>query len=189
MREKKTRRRGAVLEQAILDAAWIELREGGWAGFTIEGVAARSGAAKTVIYRRWRNRAELVQHMLNEAARSQPDLPSSGYLRADLVALLGAISEFLRGPFGQAIRGSMSEGDFASTPSVFGERAVILGLQKLVEQAVDRGELSRSPAPLAVNLGHSVVMWEFLATGAPPGHGDIESLVDAAWLPALRRTD
>jgi AcrR family transcriptional regulator len=55
------------LEQAIVDAAWQELTERGWAGFTVEGVAARSGAAKTVIYRRWRNRVHLAQDMLLRA--------------------------------------------------------------------------------------------------------------------------
>ena len=46
-----TRRRGAVLEEAILTAAWDELAERGWAGFGIEGVSNRCGTAKAVVYR------------------------------------------------------------------------------------------------------------------------------------------
>ena len=60
-----TRRRGAVLEEAILTAAWDELAERGWAGFGIEGVSNRVETAKAVVYRRWRNRVELVQEMLD----------------------------------------------------------------------------------------------------------------------------
>ena len=84
--EKQTRRRGAALESVILEAAWQELSERGWAGFTVEGVAARSGAAKTVIYRRWSNRVALVEDMLNRA-RADAEVPfgSSGSLRADLL--------------------------------------------------------------------------------------------------------
>ena len=37
----RTRRRGAALEAAILDAAWDQLTDGGYGDFTLEAVAAR----------------------------------------------------------------------------------------------------------------------------------------------------
>ena len=52
-----TRRRGATLERALLDAAWEELQESGYARLTMERVADRAGTSRAVIYRRWRNRA------------------------------------------------------------------------------------------------------------------------------------
>src|ERR1700722_20923204 len=55
-----TRRRGATLEHALLDAAWEELQESGYAKLTMERVAERAGTSRAVIYRRWRNRSELV---------------------------------------------------------------------------------------------------------------------------------
>src|ERR1700683_2914301 len=55
-----TRRRGATLEHALLDAAWQELQESGYSKLTMERVAERAGTSRAVIYRRWRNRAELV---------------------------------------------------------------------------------------------------------------------------------
>jgi AcrR family transcriptional regulator len=56
-----TRRRyGAALERALLGAAWEELRESGYAGFTIDAVARRAGTSRPVLYRRWPNRAQLV---------------------------------------------------------------------------------------------------------------------------------
>lgn len=184
--EKKTRRRGVELDRAILDAAWLELRELGWTRFTIEGVSARSRVAKTVIYRRWRNRADLVQHMLNDEAANQPELESSGDLRTDLVTLLTSICEFLRGPFGQAIRGAVSDAESAASPTVFGDEVVIARLQGLVDESVARGELSSGPGPLAMNLGHAVMLWEFIATGAPPAPDGVERFVDTVWLPTLR---
>src|SRR5262245_44560170 len=53
-------RRRARSDQAILEAARALLAEVGVRGLTIEGVAARSGVAKTTIYRRWRDKDELA---------------------------------------------------------------------------------------------------------------------------------
>jgi AcrR family transcriptional regulator len=52
--------RRARSEQAILEATRALLAEVGVRGLTIEGVAARSGVAKTTIYRRWRDKDELA---------------------------------------------------------------------------------------------------------------------------------
>ncbi|HET6737281.1 MAG TPA: helix-turn-helix domain-containing protein, partial [Kribbella sp.] len=54
-----TRRRGAALEEAILRAAVEELQEVGYRELTMDGVAARAGTSKNVIYRRWPSRAAL----------------------------------------------------------------------------------------------------------------------------------
>ena len=55
-----TRRRGSTLEAALLQAAWDELTEAGYAAFTMEGVAARAKTSRAVLYRRWPNRPQLV---------------------------------------------------------------------------------------------------------------------------------
>ena len=47
------RRRGADLENAILDAAWAEIGEKGYAGLTMENTAARAGTSRPVLSRRW----------------------------------------------------------------------------------------------------------------------------------------
>jgi len=57
--EKAERRRGAALEAAILDAAWAELVAAGYAGLTMEAVAARAQTSRPVISRRWPDRAAI----------------------------------------------------------------------------------------------------------------------------------
>ncbi|HJZ61684.1 MAG TPA: TetR/AcrR family transcriptional regulator [Miltoncostaeaceae bacterium] len=47
-------------KQAILDATRELLAEGDVGSLTVEAVAARSGVAKTTIYRRWRDKWELA---------------------------------------------------------------------------------------------------------------------------------
>jgi AcrR family transcriptional regulator len=54
------RRRGASLEEAILEAAYAELSEVGFAAFTVEAVAARARTGKASIYRRWPTRTDLL---------------------------------------------------------------------------------------------------------------------------------
>jgi len=187
MSQKQTRRRGSALERAILDAAWEELAERGWAGFTVEGVAARSGTARTVIYRRWRNRVHLAQDMLQGAAAAA-DRPheSSGDLRADLITFLRDMSTFLESPFGSAARGVICEGDLATQQSLFAGVPIVARVSSFVDEAHARGELTHAPSALALNLGHAVVMSEFLHTGSPPPEASRVEFVDKVWLPALR---
>lgn len=187
--EKQTRRRGAVLESVILEAAWQELSEHGWAGFTIDRVAARAGAAKTVIYRRWSNRVALVEDMLNRA-RADAEVPfrSAGSLRADLLGFLEGMTGFLATGFGDAARGVLCESSRGGQPSIFKDPAIVFSVDAMVDQAVARGELQHNPSPIAVNLGHSLVMFEFLQTGIPPSRAGLVDLVDTVWLPALGAT-
>ena len=92
----KTRRRGAALEEALLDAAWDELQAVGYANLTMEAVADRAGTSRAVLYRRWRNRTELV---IAATRRHRPrlsgDVPDTGTLRGDVVALLTRASDRL----------------------------------------------------------------------------------------------
>jgi len=160
--EKQTRRRGSALDRAILDAAWEELAERGWAGFTVEGVAARSGAAKTVIYRRWRNRVHLAQEMLQvAAAAADGPFQSSGDLRTDLLRFVRDMSAFLDSPFGSAARGVICEGDLATQQSLFAGVPIVARV----------GSLARISAQLVHRKGSA----DFVAECAvvPPGHGGV----------------
>lgn len=183
--QPKTRRRGADLEQAILDAAWAELAASGWSGFTIAAVAARCGTAKAVLYRRWDNRVELAQDMLVRAlGRDDRTAPSSGDLRTDLLDFLRGMQAFLDGPFGAAVRGVVTERADRSSSLV--DAVVPTPLAGAVDAALTRGELTVRPSSFVQNLGHAVMISELVHTHAPLRGAAIEELVDAVWLPALR---
>src|ERR1700684_675894 len=85
----RTRRRGAALEAALLDAAGAELQDTGYQAMTMEAVADRAGTSRAVLYRRWPKRAELAVAALR---RHQPllsgPIPDTGSLRGDVVALV-----------------------------------------------------------------------------------------------------
>ncbi len=54
------RPRSTAVDRAILKAAIKLLRAHGYAGMSVEAVAAEAGVGKATIYRRHRNKGELV---------------------------------------------------------------------------------------------------------------------------------
>jgi AcrR family transcriptional regulator len=60
------------VDERIRSAALAVLRDDGYAALSMEGVAADAGVAKTTIYRRFRNRADLATSAL---AAHAPDPP------------------------------------------------------------------------------------------------------------------
>ena len=73
------RKRGAALEDAILEAAYAELSEVGYRAFSVEGVASRARTGKASIYRRWPTRREL---MLDAVCLYLPTPQECGFQRA-----------------------------------------------------------------------------------------------------------
>lgn len=77
--------------ETVLGAAGELLAEVGYEAFTVEEVVARTGVAKTTIYRHWPSRSELLHDTLSSAKRAGT-VPDSGDLRADLIAVLTAVT-------------------------------------------------------------------------------------------------
>jgi AcrR family transcriptional regulator len=84
------RPRSTNRDEAIVAAAIDELMANGYAGMTIEGVAARAGVAKTTIYRRWAGKDELVLAALSKVKGPLPQPPGTS-VRADLTYILEQI--------------------------------------------------------------------------------------------------
>ena len=79
----------------VVEAAAEVLGRVGVAGFTIDEVVARSGVAKSTIYRWWPNRQALlldVAHSLLTPAAT----PNSGNTRDDLIAYLSSFATYPR---------------------------------------------------------------------------------------------
>src|SRR6202451_1156755 len=69
---------------AVLHAADDLLVERGYAGVTIEGIAARAGVAKQTIYRWWPSKFEILMDTLLEDAAGALAIPDTGTLAQDL---------------------------------------------------------------------------------------------------------
>lgn len=59
----------------MFDAALALLEEGGYPAATIEAIAARSGVAKTTIYRRWPNRSSLFVDLMGRLTETELPAP------------------------------------------------------------------------------------------------------------------
>lgn len=81
--------RGAARERAILSAVIAVVGEVGYEAMTMDAVAARASASKATIYRRWRNKADLVRAALDAYdAETNATAPDTGTLRGDLVGAI-----------------------------------------------------------------------------------------------------
>ena len=92
--EAKTRGRprDERASRAIADAVMRQLNELGFAQMTMDGVAAEAGVARTTIYRRFQDRADLVTAVIAGQAPELPEGPSEDP-RGDLIRFLSMFDE------------------------------------------------------------------------------------------------
>jgi AcrR family transcriptional regulator len=90
--------RSARAHTAILQAAANLLDEVGFAAMTIEEVAARAGAGKTTIYRRWPTKGALAMDAVMAGIGAATSFPDTGSVVEDFRAQLRAVARFLNRP-------------------------------------------------------------------------------------------
>jgi AcrR family transcriptional regulator len=142
------------VRSAVLRAALEELAAVGYASFRVEGVAQRAGVHKTTIYRRWRNRENLLLEAMLERWREQVPIPDTGALRSDLFAYGTEVVAALRAPeIEAAARAVASIGDpaspLASATRTFWTARLDLASQ-IVDRAIARKEISSQIDPRIV---------------------------------------
>jgi AcrR family transcriptional regulator len=142
----KGRRRGADLEAALLDAAWEELTERGYARLTIESVAARADTSRPVFARRWEGKAELaIAAIRQQMAKSPLRVNECGDVRTELLEYLEHASIRARGI--AAVFTLISSEYFDSTASTPRDLRAALAqgdaqvLAPILNRALARGEI------------------------------------------------
>lgn len=186
------RRRGRVLEEALLEAAWDELIDQGYDALTIDAVAARAGTSRAVLYRRWPGKQDLVLAALTrEVGKDVIQAPDTGSLRDDVVALLRAANQRrvqlatqvftqLGGFFRQAGTSIAEVSDY-----VLGGRDSLM--EQAIQRAIDRGEIPPGPvSPRIARLPLDLFRYEILVTLQPLSDNAIDEIVDTIFLPLLR---
>jgi AcrR family transcriptional regulator len=171
MKTKRTtnlrgRPRSDAARSAILLAAYEILREGGFAVFTVEGVAARAGAGKATIYRWWRSKGALAieAFLVAIVPRIEAVSPSNSAI-TDLRKQVHVAADIYRGRAGILLRELIALGQADSETSKL-LRANFLeprreAALRTLRRALDAGELR--------------------------GDVDIEVLADALWGPIFHR--
>jgi AcrR family transcriptional regulator len=179
-------RRTEASSQAILDATRDLLSEGDVRSLTVEAVAARSGVAKTTIYRRWRDKWHLaLDAVMIDMLPHFADPVDVGDTRKELVTFVhGIVTSLSASPYGATMQGLISEiatdpqlSDVYRTQVVEPRRKQ---LRRVIERGIARGDL-RPDTDL--RLVHEIlagpIFYRLLLSGGPITRKLSTALADA----------
>ncbi|KOG49067.1 TetR/AcrR family transcriptional regulator [Streptomyces varsoviensis] len=187
----RRRRHGEELRTALLDAAWEELMERGYAAFTLAAVAQRAGTSRPVVNRHWAAKDTLVRDAITRASEkfTLTD-PDTGSLRDDTVALLeqlnGAFTMFAAAMTAQLAAFFEETG---TTPaelrtSLIDERWSLI--ESVTRRAVERGEIDGARlTPRITRLPYDLLRHDVLMNLRPMPTPDIEEVVDTLFMPLV----
>jgi AcrR family transcriptional regulator len=167
------RPRRSATGRAILKATRQILGQSGVHGLTVEGVAARSGVAKTTIYRRWRSKEDLALAALLEVIRQEPPTRPLGRTDAVLRTYLGRLVKRLNSRhYGPVIRGLISDiGVDRELARGFRDQVLarrIGQLTALLRRGIERGELRPDlDMEIAIDLLLGPLYYRLLMSGEP----------------------
>ncbi|MFK0159015.1 TetR/AcrR family transcriptional regulator [Streptomyces sp. NPDC090499] len=170
---------------AVLEAADDLLVEKGFAGVTMEGIAARAGVAKQTVYRWWRTKTDVLMDAFLQDADEDLTPPDSGDLAADLRTYLRRLAVFL----GTSHAGAVYRALIAQAqhdPAFAREfRSRCLAVQRhrdvvLLERALAAGRLPAGLDPDAeADQLVGPLYYRVLVSAGPVDEGFVDTLVDA----------
>jgi AcrR family transcriptional regulator len=184
---RKPDRRAERSKQAILDATRELLAEEGDVGsFTVEAVAARSGVAKTTIYRRWRDKWELaLDAVMIDMLPRFANPADVGDTRKELITFVDSVTKLWASPpYGPAMKGLTSQ--IATQPElarVYREQVVEPRREQLrpvIERGIARGDLRpETDVRLVHELLVGPILYRLLLSGPPLDRKLTTGLADA----------
>jgi AcrR family transcriptional regulator len=180
------RPRDVDVDQRILASAFRQLVRVGYAGLSIESVAAEAGVAKTTIYRRYPTKRDLVVAALRESTpfpAPQLDLPAhealEGFVRTAIAMLVESGAFHVLGSL--LVEDQRHPGllDVFRERILFPRRAV---MEAVIRSGVERGELRSDVDPLIViEMIAGAVFAHHVILGLEGDEAWIRSLVDHVW--------
>ncbi|MFG2881679.1 TetR/AcrR family transcriptional regulator [Streptomyces sp. NPDC048297] len=192
-RTASPRRRGAVLERAILDAALEQLSTVGWKGLTMEGVAAGAQTGKAAVYRRWPSKEDLVADALEAGLPRVEGVPDLGSVREDLLALCRVARDAMYSRPGFALRAVIHECDPMQAERFHGVifegvvEPTIKLIREVVTRGIERGEVRRDAADGYVfDVVPAMMMYRSKMCTSEWSDKDLEEMIDRLMLPLLR---
>ena len=172
------------VRQEVLSAAGEILQREGYAGLTMEGVAAESGVAKTTLYRRWPTKAALCMELyLDVAARELRD-PDTGDVARDLKQIANTVVSLQKttvaGPafIGLIAEAQVSPGTRKAFLAEFADRRREI-TRKVLRRAIERRELrDDTDIDLVIDVIGGATTFRLLQGHAPLTRKFTSDLVD-----------
>lgn len=185
--------RVARSQQRLIAAAVELLCEHGAAGLTIEGVAARSGVAKTTIYRHFADR-DAIHIAAAEALGTPIEVHVTGQVVDDVRAALVALAARLRdGQFAAVLATCIDAAERSermadlTVASCQARRGWLLGRLRL---AVEQGELDpRTDVDLLVSQLAGPLFFRRLVSRQPVDDGLVDAIVATVLVPLVDQTE
>jgi AcrR family transcriptional regulator len=177
-------------ETAILEATLALLGEVGFAGLTIDGIAARAGVGKATIYRHWSSKAEVALEAFRAFVPPLAD-PDTGSFAADVRSVLHQIVDGLSnsplvGILPSLVDAAERDPEVERLFKDFGahRRAV---LRAVFARAAERGELRDGLDPdVAIDLLVGPIFTRRLVSRVPVTRKHANAVLDLV-LPVLQR--
>ncbi|MCU1343828.1 MAG: TetR family transcriptional regulator [Acidimicrobiia bacterium] len=165
-----------------MEATLDILMADGYAGLTMAGVAQRAGVSTATLYRRFRDRDEVVLSALEDRRAQASPAPDTGTLAGDLEATLNDLAEALAGDRGRLLEGLLSEMmRNKALACVIRSRLPDINranLLEILDRAHARGEIPRPEHPdLVVHLVIGPLYHGRLITGTPLSGTAVRALV------------
>lgn len=176
--------RVARTRESVLAAAADLLAEQGWGGVSIEAVSARSGVARTTIYRHWPDLRQLLAEALESVMDPCSD-PDTGSLRGDLGLVLEGLARTLTRSATAGVLTSMidaAERDpaIAELQKTFTQQRRRAARQAL-ERAVARGEIDADcDVHVEASLLAGPLFYRRMVSREPISDAFVDKIVDAA---------
>ncbi|MEV6901278.1 TetR/AcrR family transcriptional regulator [Amycolatopsis sp. NPDC051372] len=170
--------------RAVLEAADDLLVEHGFAGLTIERIAAAAGVAKQTIYRWWPSKVDILLDALGDDLAEELVPPDHGDLRRDLREHLAAVATFLTtADAGAVFRALIGQAQHDPELAARLRAEQIHGQHERdrlpFERAVARGELpADTELDCLVEQAIGPVHYRVLVTGAPVTREFTDALAD-----------
>lgn len=165
-------------------ACFEEWADTGYAALRMDRIAARAGVGKAALYRRYKNKHELVTQAVKETAFSITPIPDSGSFHGDIKALTHVMAVVLRHPLVRRILP-----DLHAEKARSGELTELLDqvtkdrraqAMILVNRAVQRGELPQNTNfELALDLLIAPLYWRIVIQRKSANALDILNIADA----------
>ena len=111
-RRSVKRLRPEDIEAVIINTTFEDLREHGFRAVTVESISAKTGIAKTSIYRRWPNKAAMVMDAFLLRVGPGIEFPRKPRYVESIRLQMLALAKAFRGPFGSMIKALLGEAQF-----------------------------------------------------------------------------
>lgn len=176
--------------ERLLAAALEILAEKGVDALQYDELASRAQVGRATVYRRWRDRDDLVRDVLARFAEDAVPIDDTGDIARDLTAFLVSFAEACASATGRAVlqlllRRVDDADELRRLGDLLDRRTG--DLQRRLDRATEAGQLPPTDAPFVNMMLAGPVQWFALRRGHPLGQEDARAIVELVMAGLWRR--